>query len=112
MLRRSENVRVNTYPLPSTKTFTVNMNSEHQILGIVNIAGVPCFLVEESNGSTSKDFAFRGVTLNEQFDKPMDWSFLGETQVVIDPDADRPASETRYVYGLRSARSMGGALSM
>ena len=110
MLRSSRKVRVKTYPVASAKTFTVTMHTERVILGIVLISGVSHFLVEEPEGNYTKEFSFQSVALDETFDKPNDWSYLGETPVVVDPDADRPCAETRYVYGLRAGQRMGGAL--
>jgi hypothetical protein len=110
MLRSSRKVALKTYKIPSETAFKLSMATERRILGVRNNGSEYFLLVEEPTGSSTKDFDFVAVTLGQEFDMPNRYSYLGSYLVVVDADADRPASEERMLYGVEQGESMGGAL--
>jgi len=103
MTGHSNKVSVKLYPVPAGRAFTLKMHPERGVLGLVTDPAT-CgfnFLVEEPDSTDQQDFSFCAVALNEKFDKPAGWSYLGRIMIVVDPDDDRPCAETFYVYGER-----------
>jgi hypothetical protein len=102
-------MQVSTYPIPTEKQFTLSMPTQREILGIFfdPRSGGFAFRVEQisetadaSQAQPKKDFSFQVIALDEKFEKAEGASYLGEIMLVIDPDADRPASDTFFVYGV------------
>jgi hypothetical protein len=103
---------VTNVAIPADKEkFTLQLHPDHKILALQNYnslmgmqtwGALYSFLIEQPDTNDKVNFSFMIVATGSKFDPPKGWSYQGTIMVVVDPDADRPASEPRHIYGGRA----------